>query len=319
MDEFELIDRYFRRGGGRGVAVGVGDDAAVLEPPAGRALVAAVDTLVAGVHYPDDLPPADVGYRALAVNLSDLAAMAATPAWMTLALTLPRVDAGWLEDFASGLFEAAGEFEVALVGGDTTRGEQTVVSVQLLGHAAPGKALLRSGCHPGDLLYVSGHPGDAAAGLDCWRAGRRDGPLVERFRRPRPRVALGQAAAGIASAAIDISDGLAADLGHVLAASGCAAELDLADLPLSAALLAEFGEQRGREYALGGGDDYELCLAVPPGADAAFREAAAASDTPVAAIGRVREGAGLSLAANGVPAAVAPRGYRHFAADGDET
>ncbi len=319
MDEFALIDRYFRRAGGSGVALGVGDDGAVLEPPAGRNLVAVVDTLVAGVHYPDDLPAADVGFRAVAVNLSDLAAMGAEPAWMTLALTLPAADADWLDAFAAGLFAAADEHGVALVGGDTTRGPATVVSVQLLGHTEPGRELRRAGARPGDLMYLSGHPGDAAAGLAAWQSGQRDGPLVGKFRRPAARVALGQAAAGLASAAIDVSDGLAADLGHVLAASGCAAVIDVEDLPLSDALLAAVGAERALDLALGGGDDYELCIAVPAGAEAAFREAAAATATPVTAIGRFREGAGLQFKRGGRRFEPGVRGYRHFAAPGEPT
>ncbi len=318
MDEFELIARYFSRDGGAGVVLGVGDDGAVLELPADRRLVAVVDTLVDGVHYPAHFAAADVGYRAVAVNLSDIAAMGAEPAWMTLALTLPAVDTEWLAGFADGLYRAAGEHGVALVGGDTTRGAQTVISVQLLGHAAPAGVLTRSGCRPGDLLYVSGTLGEAAAGLESLQGGRDEVALEARFRRPVPRVALGRAVAGIAGAAIDVSDGLAADLGHVLAASGCGATLELERLPLSATLVAARGEERARALALTGGDDYELCLAVPAAAEEAFLAAARDCDTPVTRIGRARAEAGLVLTQNGEAVASPQGGYRHFAATGPQ-
>lgn len=318
MDEFQLIDRYFSRDAGGRVVVGVGDDGAVLELPPDTLLVTVVDTLVAGVHYPDDFAAFDIGFRAVAVNLSDIAAMGATPSFMTLALTLPAADEAWLADFADGLYTAAAEFDVALVGGDTTRGRQTVVSVQLMGYVERGRVLTRSGCRPGDVIYVSGTLGDAAAGLDGLVQGRSDAYLEQRLRRPAARVALGQAVAGIASAAIDVSDGLGADLRHLLAASGCGATVDLGRLPLSAPLSDACGTERARRYALGGGDDYELCLAVAPTAESAFLAAASACNTPVSAIGRAQAGADLLFELGGAPFAAAADGYRHFS-DGGQT
>lgn len=312
MDEFALIDRYFRRAGGAGVRLGVGDDAALLEVPAGRLLVAAVDTLVEGVHYPPSLAAADIGYRALAVNLSDLAAMGAEPCWATLALTLPAADADWLQGFADGLFEAAAAHDVALVGGDTTHGSQTVISLQLLGHVDPDRALTRAGCREGDLLYVSGTVGDAAAGLELIVAGEGQGDLQQRFRRPAPRVALGGAVAGLASAAIDLSDGLYADLSRLLAASGAGARVDWQALPVSAALRERAGDDAARRLALGGGDDYELCLAVPRDRAAEFEAAAAAAGATVTRIGEAVAGTGIALLNGGEPVDYRHAGYRHF-------
>jgi len=265
MHEFELIDRYFRRHGGSGVRLGIGDDGAVLELPQGRRLVAVVDTLVTGVHFPADISAVDIGYRAVAVNLSDIAAMGADPAWMTLALTLPAADANWLDGFAEGLFLAANEHDVALVGGDTTAGSELVVTVQLLGHVADNAWLARSGCKPGDRVYVSGTPGDAAAGLTSLQHGDPADDLAQRFLRPEARVQLGRAVAGLASAAIDVSDGLCADLGRLLLASGCGASIEQQQLPLSPALLDHCGKQAAIEFALTGGGGHQLLMSVAAG------------------------------------------------------
>ena len=232
MDEFELIRRYFVRPPDEagGVRVGVGDDGAVLEPSKGRALVAVVDTLVEGVHWPAELPPADVGFRAVAVNVSDVAAMGGWPRWMTLALTLAEADERWLDEFTAGLFQAAEQFGTALVGGDTTRGAQTVVTVQVTGEVDPVHVLTRSGARPGDGLYVTGTTGDAAAGLrllgtrsEASEADREY--LVARFARPRVSLDFAVSIARIASAAIDVSDGLYADAAKLLAA--CIGEIAL--------------------------------------------------------------------------------------------
>lgn len=312
MNEFELIDRYFRRASGPGVVLGVGDDGAVLSPPPGRELVVVADTQVHGRHFPADMAAADIGWRSVAVNLSDIAAMGATPAWMTLAITLTTADEHWLNDFAAGLREIADSFGVSLVGGDTTRGAEFVVTVQIIGHVAAGKAITRSGGKPGDSVYVTGHVGDAAAGLAAWQAGVRDGPLVDRLRRPVPRVALGKRLPGIASAAIDISDGLGADLGHVLAASRCGALVDLSALPLSDAAIGFAGRDAARRHALTGGDDYELCITVPADRDAAFQAAAAASGVQVRAIGVLDDGEGLRLRDGDTVSPFTDAGYRHF-------
>lgn len=261
MDEFELIRRYFDRGlTGAGTVTGIGDDGAVLSPTPGRQLVAVIDTIVEGVHFPEGLDPADVGYRCVAVNLSDIAAMGAVPRWMTLALSMPAADERWLQYFSEGLLAAAYDHELPLVGGDTTSAPQIVATVQIIGDVDAGEALLRSGAEPGDTIYVTGTVGDAAAGLYGLQRGNADRKLLERFTRPSPRVRYGQALVGVATAAIDVSDGLYGDLGKLLAASGVGASLDLSKLPLSDALRRNFGEEEQRRFALGGGDDYELCF-----------------------------------------------------------
>ena len=320
MNEFELIERYFARLGPRraDVALGVGDDAALIDVPAGQQLVVAADTLVAGRHFPAGLRADDVGWRALAVNLSDLAAMGATPAWATLALTLPEADEDWLESFAAGFALLAGQHGVALVGGDTTRGP-LVLTVQLLGYVAPGTTLRRSGARPGDLVYVTGWPGDAAAGLALLEgrlsgSGAARAALEERFRRPEPRVAFGQRLKGVASACIDISDGLAGDLRRLAAASGVGAVVRAAELPLSRALHALAGPARARELSLGGGDDYELLFTVPPAARAALAGAAASSGAPAChCIGEIVAGGGVRVLGERGELPV-PRGWEHFSA-----
>jgi len=261
VDEFELIQRFFvRPDEAASVIIGIGDDGAVLRPPPGKDIVTVVDTLVEGVHFPHDINAADLGYRAVAVNLSDIAAMGGCPRWMTLALTITESNESWLSLFASGLHDAAAEHGVVLVGGDTTHGDITVVSVQITGDVGAGSALLRSGATAGETIYVSGTVGDAAAGLELMSAGTPNEYLSARFLRPTARVALGQSLVGRVNAAIDVSDGLYADLGKLLLASSVGAILDLERLPVSTALKACFDEQQQRRFALSGGDDYELCF-----------------------------------------------------------
>ena len=306
MDEFELIRRYFERAGQPdGVVVGVGDDGAVLEPTPGKYQVTVVDTLVEGVHYPRDMNPSDVGYRAVAVNLSDIAAMGAKPRWMTLALSLANPNAPWLDAFAEGLYAAAVEHGVALVGGDTTSAPQVVTSVQVTGEIDPGSALLRSGARPGDTIYVTGTVGDAAAGLHGLLSGRPVKELVARFARPSARVAYGQALTGRASAAIDVSDGLHGDLAKLLRASGVGADLDLAALPLSEALVDNYATERATAFALGGGDDYELCFT-------ASGEVPDPGVMPLTAIGTVTAGHELICRRDGEIVPFDDSGYRHF-------
>jgi thiamine-monophosphate kinase len=311
--EFDLIARYFTgHDRGDGVLLGVGDDAALLAPLApGEALAVTVDTLVAGVHFDPAGDPAALGHKLLAVNLSDLAAMGAEPLWATLALTLPTADPTWLEAFSGGLAALAAEHGVALVGGDTTRGPLTL-TLQAAGRVPADRVLRRAGARPGDGIYVTGTLGDAALALrdppDLDRGERA--ALRQRLERPTPRVAAGRALRGLASAAIDISDGLAADLGHVLDASGVGATVTLADLPLTPALarLAAAGDW---QLPLAGGDDYELCFTVP----AAQEEAVAAAALAVAAtrIGTVEAAPGLRLLApDGTPYRLARAGYDHF-------
>ena len=313
--EFDLIDRIRARVVARDdVRLGIGDDAAVLAVPAGLHLVVAMDTLNAGVHFPADTAPADIGWKALAVNLSDLAAMGAVPAWCTVSLSMPTADAPWVDAFLDGFDALARAHAVALVGGDTTRGPLSIC-VTVHGLVAPGRALRRSAACAGDDIWISGTPGDAAGALRQWRAGGAVDPaLRERLDRPTPRLALGDALVGVAHAAIDVSDGLLADLGHVARASGLAAEIDLDDLPVSAALRAAFDADVRYRLQASGGDDYELCFTAPPSVADAVRGAARASATPVTRIGRMQAGAGVSVRLAGAPWAPQGAGWDHFAA-----
>lgn len=315
MAEFSLIERIRRRAAAReDVVLGIGDDAALLRVPPGRELGVAMDTLNAGVHFPDGTAAADVGWKALAVNLSDLAAMGAEPAWCTLSLSLPQADAAWLDGFLDGFLELAAAHRVALVGGDTTRGPLSVC-VTVHGLIEPGSALRRDGARVGDAVWVSGTLGDAAGALRQWQQQGVgvDPALRDRLDRPTPRVALGRALRGIAHAAIDVSDGLLADLGHVCAASGLAAEIELDALPCSAALAAAFDCDTRRALQAAGGDDYELCFTAPAEASAAIGALARALALPLARIGRTVEGAGVrALTADGTPWQPARAGYEHF-------
>ena len=320
--EFELIRRFFTRpaaagGANPGVALGVGDDAALLELPPGMQLVAAVDTLVEGRHFLPHSAPRSIGHRALAVNLSDLAAMGATPAWATLALTLPNADTAWLQGFAAGLLELADAHQVALVGGDTTRGPLTI-SVQILGYVPRGTALLRSGAHSGDLIAVTGSLGDAGAGLFHAQQppARHAEPairhLLARFEYPTPRVAMGLAARGIASAAMDLSDGLLGDLPKLAQASHLGADVALEKLPLSPQLRAVAAEPQARDWALGAGDDYELLFTVAPPRYVELQAAARRLNLTLSIIGEMRAAAGISWLLNGAQFAPRSSGYDHF-------
>jgi thiamine-monophosphate kinase len=315
LGEFELIEKFFARAGATrsDVILGVGDDAALLAPPPGQQLAFAADTLVEGIHFPEGLAGEHVGHRVLAVNLSDMAAMGAEPAWALLTLTLPRSEESWLGSFARGLDALARRYRTALVGGDTTAGPLTA-TVAIAGFAPPGLALRRAGAKPGDLVYVSGTPGDAAAGLAIMQgglpaAGASGDLLWQRFLAPEPRVALGLALRGLASACIDVSDGLAGDLGKLCAASGIGADLESRRLPLSNELRVA-AEGRAVHYALGGGDDYELLFTVPP-AHAAAVEALDAGVT-VTRIGEIRPGAGVTVDGARAEGDVL-HGFDHFA------
>ncbi|HSD54525.1 MAG TPA: thiamine-phosphate kinase [Burkholderiales bacterium] len=315
LGEFELIAQYFSRSSSRSdVLAGVGDDAALLVVPADEVLVAATDTLVEGRHFLPDAPPESVGHQALAVNLSDLAAMGARPAWALLALSLPQSDPAWLEGFARGFYALAERCGVALVGGDTVRGPR-VVTVHALGFVPATAALRRHGARPGDGLYVSGTLGDAAAGLEQLAGGNATAAhpsLVQRYRYAEPRLALGVALRGIASAAIDVSDGLLGDLDKLCAASGVAAVVHLERLPLSGALRASFDAGAAERLALGGGDDYELLFTVPPAAelDLSARLAVAGDITR---IGQIVAGRGIRCMRGAQTVEPRITGYDHFA------
>ncbi|MBP8298573.1 MAG: thiamine-phosphate kinase [Burkholderiales bacterium] len=319
--EFDLIARIRARvAARRDVVLGIGDDAAVLRTAPGHELVVTMDTLVAGHHFPHATAPRDIGWKALAVNLSDLAAMGAAPAWITLALTLPRNDVEWLDAFIGGFLALARRHGVALVGGDTTRGPLSI-TVAAHGLLPRGTALRRDGARAGDAIYASGSLGDAAAGLRVARGGLAAAPaaaartLRTRLDRPEPRVALGLALRGVASAAIDVSDGLAQDLGHVLRASGVGAVLEVDALPASHALRAAVaGTSARRRLQLAGGDDYELCFTVPPRREPRLAAIARRLRLPLTRIGTVLPTPGLALLdARAHPVRLPRAGYDHFA------
>jgi len=312
MGEFELIRRFFAGADiardGEGVVLGIGDDAAILRLPADEDLLVSVDTLVAGVHFPHAMSARDIGHRALAVNLSDLAAMGARPLWFTLALTLPSADADWLAGFCAGLAALARESGIALVGGDTTRGPLSI-TVQVHGAAPRGAALRRDGARAGEDLWVSGWPGLAALGLRAMQQGSAaPAEALAAFLAPRPRLALGTGLRGLASAAIDVSDGLLADAGHIAERSGVHLALEAAALPLAPALGAALGEAEARALCLGGGDDYELCFTAPPAHAESIRRLARRLALACTRIGRVEAGSGVSCAGAGMLRA----GYQHF-------
>ena len=322
MGEFELIRRHFQRAAGSpAVALGIGDDCALLTPSPGHQLAVSSDMLVEGRHFFPDVDPRALGHKALAVNLSDLAAMGARPLGFTLALALPHADSAWLQAFSEGLLALADAHACPLVGGDTTGGPLNLC-ITVFGEVAPGRALRRDAARAGDDLWLSGRTGEARLALERlrgtpWaRAVQEDATLCrQRLERPTPRVALGMALAGLeglAHAAIDLSDGLAGDLGHILAASGVGADIDFAALPVAPALRA-LPEAERLECLLRGGDDYELLFTAPTRAREAIVQAGVASDTPVHRIGGVTAEAGLRLRwPDGRSQALDARGYDHF-------
>lgn len=318
--EFELIGKYFAKLGAErpDVRIGVGDDGAVLQPPASRELVAVTDSLIEGVHFPVGSAAASVGHRAFAVNLSDIAAMGAEPAWALLALTLPRVDEEWLAQFSRAAGDLCRRHGVALVGGDTTRGP-LAITVTIIGIVPIGVALERGGGQPGDAIFVTGSPGDSAAGLalEQGRLHVADSMsaqiLRDRFLFPTPRCEVGVALRGLASACIDVSDGLGGDLEKLCAASGCGAEVDAAALPISEPLAQAVGRELAREYALTGGEDYELLFTVPLARLGAMTHAIARGLGPVTRIGSLVAGNGVRVFARGGVMQFSGAGFDHFA------
>ncbi|HIV69398.1 MAG TPA: thiamine-phosphate kinase [Candidatus Aquabacterium excrementipullorum] len=306
LGEFDLIERYFNRvhhaadQGPRRAVVPNGDDCAVIAPAAGMQLAVSTDTMVEGRHFLSTVDPARLGHKALAVNLSDLAACGAKPLAFTLALTLPRVDERFLAGFASGLLALADEHDCELVGGDTTAGP-LAIGITVMGEVPPGQALLRSGAQPGDELWVSGWPGEARLALEAFRGTLKpplSGEAFEaarlRMEQPSPRVALGLALRGLASSAIDVSDGLLGDLGHVLKRSRVGAAIALGALPVSPWLASRpVAEQQ--DNVLAGGDDYELLFTAPAARHAEVLAAGQAAGVPVHRIGLVQAEAGLRL------------------------
>jgi thiamine-monophosphate kinase len=315
--EFEIIAEYFVRDtSDPDVRLGIGDDAALVT--ADGVLAVSTDTLVGGTHFLSTLAPARLARRALAVNLSDLAAMGATPRWFTLALTLPAAEPDWLAAFAAALHTSAAASGISLIGGNLARGPLSL-TLTVIGSVPSGLALLRSGAQVGDDIYVTGHLGDAAAGLGLLRADRAprsaaETYLIDRFELPTARVSAGVYLRGVASAAIDVSDGLLADLGHICESSACGAGVDVEALPLSSPLRATLGEDDAIVAALTGGDDYELCFTAPASRSAELARAdEGAIGTRFHRIGRIVAGNGITCRRNNRPMTL-PRGggYRHF-------
>ncbi len=298
LGEFELIHSYFSSLGGRrsDVRLGIGDDCALLSVPQGMQLAVTMDTLVSGVHFLPDVDPEALGHKALAVNLSDLAAMGAEPAWFSLALTLPDSDSRWLADFSRGMGRLAAAHAVQLIGGDTTRGPLSI-TIQAQGFLPTGQGLLRSGAEVGDLIYVTGALGDAGLALSYLQqglpAGELDPGLIRRLERPEPRLGAGMHLREIATSAIDISDGLLADLGHILQASGVGAEIYLDKIPLSAQVRAAIQAQPDWSIPLASGDDYELCFTLPPSSAEKMSELSARLNLAITCIGKIISKSGL--------------------------
>ena len=322
LGEFDLIDRFFGRAAragrteGGAVALGIGDDCALLTPTAGHQWLVTADLLVEGRHFLSTVSPRRLGHKALAVNLSDLAACGATPRAFFLSLALPRVDEAFLAGFAQGLFELADAQGIVLAGGDTTAGPLNL-NITAMGEVPAGQALLRSGARVDDDLWVSGTLGDARLALEVFRgtlslSAAQFDEVRLRMEMPEPRVALGKALRGLATSAVDVSDGLAGDLGHVLQRSNVGATLRLADLPRSA-VLGAMPEDLQRLCLLTGGDDYELVFTAPPDARQRVLEAGRAAGTPVYRIGRIESAPGLRVVDGmGHPVGDLPRSFDHF-------
>ena len=313
LTEFDAIEKYFAglTPGSRGVVLGVGDDAALLAADPDTHLVVSTDTLVSGVHFFPDADPADVGYKALAVNLSDLAAMAAVPRWFTLALTLSETEMSheWLDGFARGLAQPARNYDVALVGGDLCKGPPAV-TIQVIGECPRGSEVRRRGAAPGDHIYVSGELGSAAFALEILKSGRTPDPdCLARLLRPVPRVEMGVSLRGIASAMIDISDGLLADLGHLLKAGNIGARINIDAIPFHEQLDAECDPAQKWRCILSGGDDYELCFTVPPDR----QDKLGSIGSPVSGIGEITAEKGLRcIRKDGTEYVPDRTGYVHF-------
>lgn len=317
MPEFDLIERYFTRATPDAI-LGVGDDAALVRVGEGMELAISTDMLVCGTHFFPDADPFMLGHKALAVNISDMAAMGAQPRWATLALSLPDEDPAWLARFSAGFFALADASKVSLIGGDTTRGPLNLC-VTIMGEVPYGKALRRDGAQPGDEVWVSGKLGDAALALACLQ-GKLEldadvlAATAPALHQPVPRVALGLALRGIASSAIDISDGLLGDLGHILQRSGVAAELAFAALPVSSGLRPYLAQALGKRCVLAGGDDYELCFTVPAAQHQEVKKISAQLGLPLSCIGKIMAGKGCTVrAADGSVMTTMETGYDHFA------
>ncbi|MGD9386199.1 MAG: thiamine-phosphate kinase [Thioalkalispiraceae bacterium] len=318
--EFDIIKTYFSNIGKAQdwLVTGVGDDAAILNPNPNEHLLVAIDTLNEGVHFLADTSPADIGYKALAVNISDIAAMGGQPLWFTMSLSLPlNIEARWLESFSSGLKELASEYGLNLIGGDTTRGALSV-TIQIGGAVPQGEALSRTGAQPGDDIFVTGTMGDAAAGLMVLQENRDhyssdEKLLFERLHRPTPRVDIGLALRRLATACIDISDGLTADLGHILETGRFGAEIDKELIPLSEPLQqCGLGLETQYKLAMHGGDDYELCFTTPETERSRVDAISEETGCPITRIGKIIDQQGLFMVSDGQQTTLAKKGFDHF-------
>ncbi len=315
--EFSLIDDYIATSTTTrpDVSIGIGDDCAILDIPSGKSLAVSMDTLVAGRHFIEGVNAVSLGHKALAVNLSDLAAMGAEPAWAMLSLTMPEADVRWIEDFMQGFLALADRFGVQLVGGDTTRGPLSI-TVQIHGFVDPRQMMLRNGAQAGDLIYVTGALGDAGLALRLQQAGRLDmahhQQLLQRLDCPTPRITEGMQLASVASAAIDLSDGLVGDLGHIVQQSNCGATIELQRLPCSRAVKAAIAESSEWSLPLSSGDDYELCFTIPADKRQQLQQLAATLDCPLSRIGVIEQQPGIRcINAEGAVVDV-ESGYDHF-------
>lgn len=320
MDEFDLIDRYFRPLGfaGAGVDLGIGDDAAVLNAPPGEQLVVTTDTQVESVHFPTDANAGDIGYRSCATSLSDIAAMGASARWASLALTIPRAQDSWLKQFANGAAQALQSCGATLVGGDTTAGS-LVITWHIIGTVPLGTALTRSGARHGDAVYVSGALGGARAALALPLTGKRklsdvERALVERYWRPQPRFELGRKLCGLATACVDVSDGLIADLTHIVRSSGCGAVLQYSKIPVAREARILAGDDDALRMAATGGDDYELCFTLPLAREAEMFERLRTTPVSITRVGEIVHGEAVQVTDDaGATVEIGPKGYRHFA------
>ena len=317
MNEFEIIRRYFEsKDLPVSVKLGVGDDGAIIHNDPAKNLVVATDTLVSGIHFPADSSPCDIGYRSVVVNVSDIAAMGGKPEWMTLALSLSETNPEWLKGFSKGLFLAADEYSLNLIGGDLTKAEQNIITIQMIGEVDTDTQLLRSNAQPGELLFVTGTLGDAAAGLEQFEKkavlNQYNQYLIERFFRPTARVDIGQAIMDYASSSIDISDGLIGDLKKIMSASDVGAILHIEDIPLSKEMLKIYEPKKSQTFALSGGDDYELLFTAPAENLSKIMDISKEIDQKITHIGNITENKNLECRKEGVIYEYQDEGYLHF-------
>ena len=317
MNEFEIIRRYFEsKNLPVSVKLGVGDDGAIIHNDPAKNLVVATDTLVSGVHFPADSSPCDIGYRSVVVNVSDIAAMGGKPEWMTLALSLRETNPEWLKGFSKGLFLASDEYSLNLIGGDLTKAEQNIITIQMIGEVDTDAQLLRSNAQPGELLFVSGTLGDAAAGLEQFEKkvalNQYNQYLIERFFRPTARVDIGQAIMDYASSSIDISDGLIGDLKKIMSASDVGALINIEDIPLSKEMLKIYEPKKSQTFALSGGDDYELLFTAPAENLSKIMDISKEIAQKITHIGNITENKNLECRKEGVTYEYQDEGYLHF-------